>query len=57
VTFWSDGFEGVFFPARFFAEAFLLPVFVRPVFFWPALAAGDFAILPPEVPCPAATAL
>jgi hypothetical protein len=57
VAFAPDGFAAGFLWALFLAEAFLLPVLVRPVFFWPALAAGVLAILTPEVPCPAATAL
>jgi hypothetical protein len=56
VAFGPDGLAAGFLWALFLAEAFLLPVLVRPVF-WPALPAGVFAILTPEVPCPAATAL
>jgi hypothetical protein len=52
-----DGFapEGLvlaFFPAPFLASAFLPPVLLRLVFFWPAFAAGVFAILTPRSALP-----
>jgi len=52
VAFAPDRFAAGFLCALFLAEAFLLPVLVRPVFFWPALAAGVFAIVNPRSALP-----